>query len=61
MSEQWSEEQRRMAERILKRWAEKPELLDQLLQSLQEEPVLWEDSNESNSQSDTGSSDQKPG
>jgi hypothetical protein len=57
-----NEQQRQMAERIIQRWIEKPELLDQLLQSLQEEPVLWEeeDSTPPNSPSDTGPKDQKP-
>lgn len=33
-------------ERILRRWMEKPEILDDLLRSLQEEPEPWDDDDE---------------
>jgi hypothetical protein len=29
------------AEKILRRWLQNPETLEKLLQSIQEEPVLW--------------------
>lgn len=37
-----TEEQKKMAEKILKRWIEHPEELDELIKSLQEKPELWE-------------------
>lgn len=37
-------------ERLLRRLAEKPEMLDRLLRSLQEEPVPWEDDDEQQSE-----------
>ena len=33
----------RLKERMLKRWAERPEVLGELIESLQEEPEDWTD------------------